>query len=99
MTDTFVISGLAKRRATLAGEIAQTQDRLRQMLIDLDTLDASIRLFDAEYRVERIKPKPPRPRQDWTSRGELTRLIFSILRNATEPLSARDIAIEIMTYK
>ena len=99
MTDTFVIAGLVKRRAVLAGEIGQVQDRLRQLLIDLDTLDAAIRMFDADYRVERIKPKSSRPRNDWTIRGELTRLVFSILRNATKPLSGREIALEIMTFK
>jgi hypothetical protein len=99
MVDTFVISGLARRRATLAGEIAHTQDRLRQMLLDLDTLDAAIRMFDADYCVERIKAKLPRKRKDWTNRGEQTRLIASILRTATKPLSGLEIALEIMTYK
>jgi len=99
MTDTFVISGLAKRRAALAGDIGRMQTQLRQMQIDLDSLDAVIRLFDANYPIETIKPKGLRPASIWTTRGEFVRLIFSILREAPEPLSAQNIARKVMTVK
>jgi hypothetical protein len=51
-----------------------------QMLIDLDTHDATIRMSDPDYRVEKTKLKPPQAPKDWTSRRELTRLVCSILR-------------------
>lgn len=39
MTD-YVITGLVKRRATLAGEIEALHERLRGLLADLESLDA-----------------------------------------------------------
>lgn len=94
-----MISGLVKRRATLSGEITKTQEQLKKMLTNLDILDAAIRMFDADYPINGIKPKSPRPQSDWENRGEMIRLIFSILRQAAEPLSARDIALQLMTHK
>lgn len=99
MTDTYVISGLVKRRSTLSGEIARAQARLRKMHSDLATLDATIRMFDVDYPIGRIKPRGECYRKDWKSRGEMIRLIFSILRNTSRPMTVREIAIEVMANK
>ncbi len=45
MTDEHVIAGLTRKRADLAGRIEHTQTALRQLIIDLDNLDATLRLF------------------------------------------------------
>jgi hypothetical protein len=100
MHNAFVISGLAERRAILSGEIVQIKKQLKRKLLDLETLDAAIRMFDADYPINAIKPKGLRHSSgDWGSRGELMRLILNVLRNATAPMSARDIALEVMTSK
>jgi hypothetical protein len=88
MTATHIISTLVKRRAELTGEIEHTQHRTRQMLADLDGLDATIRLFDPDYRVEAIKPKAFRPPNDWANRGEMSRVILDILRQRETRTSA-----------
>ena len=41
----FVVSGLVKRRAELAGDIERTHEQLRQMVLDLENLDATILQF------------------------------------------------------
>jgi hypothetical protein len=41
----FVVNGLVKRRAELAGEIERTHESLRKMLTDLESLDATIQQF------------------------------------------------------
>ena len=99
MAESPVLYGLIKKRAALTGDIAHTQKQLRQKLLDLDNLDATILLFDKDYKLESIQPKGFRPESDWAHRGEMTRLILSILRKAAEPLSTRDIALEVMLYK
>jgi hypothetical protein len=99
MLDDLVISGLAKRRAVLSGEIVQVEKQLKQKLLDLKTLDTAIRLFDADYPIETIKPKGFSFASDWDRRGELSRLIFNILRESAQALSARNIALQIMTHK
>lgn len=91
--------GLVRRRAELTGEIERTHDRLRQIVADLEALDATIRQFDPTFQVESIKPKAFRPPQDWSNRGEMSRFVLSILRQAAEPLTTRDIALEMLVSR
>ena len=102
MTDdgnSFVLPGLVRKRAELAGDIERTQADLQRMIRELENLDSTIRLFDADYQVELIKPKAFRPPDDWSKRGEMTRIILGILRQAAEPLTTRDIALQLMTER
>lgn len=95
MTD-YVLTGLVKRRAELTGEIERTHDALRKMVADLEALDATILQFSPDFQLETIKPKAFRRPKDWAKRGEMTRIILSILRQAAEPMTTRDIAMELL---
>ena len=95
----FVVSGLVKRRAELAGEIERTHETLRKMVLDLENLDATIVQFEPDFRVETIRPKPFRPPKDWSNRGQMTRIVLSILRQAAEPLTSRDIALALLVER
>jgi hypothetical protein len=97
--NSFVLAGLVKRRAELAGDIENTHAKLRQLVADLENLDATILQFDPDYHVEAIRPKAFRPPKDWANRGEMTRIVLSILRQATEPLTTRDIALEMLVSR
>lgn len=55
--------------------------------------------FDPSYRVESIKPKAFRPPKDWSNRGQMSRIVLSILRQAAEPLTSRDIALELLVER
>jgi hypothetical protein len=92
----YVLTGLVKRRAELSGEIEATHARLRKMIDNLEKLDSVILQFDPEHNVEGIKPKAFRPPEDWAHRGEMTKACLSILRQAVEPMTSRDIAIEVL---
>jgi hypothetical protein len=98
MTD-YVTAGLVKRRAQLTGDIQRTHDALRKMVADLESLDATIRQFDPSHNVEAIRPKAFRPPKDWANRGEMSRIILSILRMASEPMTTRDIAVELLVTR
>jgi hypothetical protein len=87
---------LVKHRAELAGEIENTYAKLRQLVINLEDLDAAILQFDPDYQVEAIRPKAFRTPKDWSNRSQMTRIILSILRQAAEPLTTRDIALELL---
>jgi hypothetical protein len=95
----FVVSGLVKRRAQLAGDIEKAHEALRRMVLDLENLDATILQFEPDFRLETIKPKAFRPPKDWSNRGEMTRICLSILRLAAEPLTARDVALQLLTER
>lgn len=98
MTD-YVLTGLVKRRAEIAGEIGHLQEQMRQRIADLEALDATIGQFDPGYRIESIKPKAFRPPSDWAKRGEMSRVILGILRQAAEPLTTRDVALEMLVSR
>jgi hypothetical protein len=95
----MVVAGLVKRRAILTHDIEETHERLRQMVIDLENLDATLLQFDPKLEIETIKPRAFRPPKDWSKRGEMMRLIVSVLRRATEPLTTRDIAFELIVER
>ena len=82
--NTIVLNGLVKGRAQLAGDIENAHEALRKMVLDLESLDATILQFDPDYRVETIQPKAFRPPKDWSNRGQMSRICLSILRQAAE---------------
>jgi hypothetical protein len=98
MTD-YVLTGLTKRRAELTGELERTHDHLRKLVLDLENLDATITQFDPDIQLEAIKPKAFRPPADWSKRGDMTRVVLSILRKAAEPLTSRDVAFELIVER
>jgi hypothetical protein len=69
------------------------------MVLDLENLDATILQFDPHFRVELIQPQASRPPKDWSSRRQMTRIVLSILRQAAEPLTRRDIALELLVER
>jgi len=95
MTD-YVTAGLVKRRAEVTGEIERLHERLRGLLVDLENLDATIVQFDPSFHVEAIRPKAFRPPADWANRGQMSRIVLSILRQAAEPMTSRDVALELL---
>ncbi|MEJ2377429.1 MAG: hypothetical protein P8Y53_15485 [Pseudolabrys sp.] len=95
----FVMNGLVKRRAELAGDIEKVHEALRRMVQDLENLDATILQFDPGFQVEAIRPKAFRPPKDSSNRGEMTRICLSVLRQAAEPLTTRDIALQLFVER
>lgn len=91
MTD-YMVEGLAKKRAELAGEIERTHQLLGKLAKDLEHIDATLRIIAPEMAVEAIKAKVFRPPADWSKRGEMTRMVLSILRTARNPMTTREIA-------
>jgi hypothetical protein len=98
MTD-YVLTGLVRRRAEMTGEIEALHEKLKRLLADLESLDATILQFDPGHVVEAIKPKAFRPPQDWSHRGQMSRVVLSLLRQAAEPLTTRDVAIELLVSR
>ena len=81
----YVIAGLVKRRAELAGEMRAIENRLTQIATDLSHLDAVIRQFDPDYDLTSIRPKRLRE-PDKAGRGEMARFVLGVLREASEPM-------------
>ena len=61
MTD-YVVTGLVKRRAEIAGQIEAIHEQLKKLLADLEAVDAALGVFDPSIACEQIKPKALRRR-------------------------------------
>ena len=95
MKNEHVIGGLVRKRSEIAGQIEHTQDALRKLVIDLDSIDAAIRLFDPEADVGAIRNRQYPPRHA-AFRGEMMRHVMGCFRLASGPVTSRDIAITVM---
>ena len=84
-----MITGLVKRRAELAGEIHATHERLGQLVRDLAALDGALAVVAPDMEVEAIRPRMFRPPEDWASRGQMSRLVLTILRQSHDALTTR----------
>jgi hypothetical protein len=92
------LAGLIDKRAEIAGKIAPARADLRQLIIDLDHIDAAIRIFDPTFDPDGIKPKRY-PVGQVVYRGDLVRVVLSLLREAPGPLTTKDIARHVMVER
>ena len=98
MAEPHVVTALVAKRAEIAGRIEQAQTEPRQLVIDLDNLDAALRLFVPDIEPEDIKPKPFPPRNA-AFRGEVSRIILEALRNSQRPLTTKELAQHLMAQR
>lgn len=92
----YMVSGLVAKRGELAGEIERTHERLRELVNQLEHIDGTLRIVAPDMEIEAIRPKAFRPPDDWSKRGQMSRLVLSILRTAKEPLTSREIAAQML---
>lgn len=95
MGEPHVVSALRDKRAEVSGLIADLEKRIGQHRADLAHIDAVLRMY-GEAEPEAIAPKAVRKRNDWFKPGELSRMVLDILRIAPAPMTAREIAVEVM---
>jgi hypothetical protein len=98
MENEHVLSGLIRKRAEVAGELDAAQQRVRQLIIDIDNVDATIRIFAPDIDLEEIRPKPLPPRHA-AFKGEIGRAIMDALRGTGEALTTKDIALRVMAAR
>jgi hypothetical protein len=99
MAEPHVIGALRNKRAKLAGMLRQLEQQLVQQRANLAHLDAIMRLFDPDIRPKDIRTKQPRERNAWFRPGECLRLIYDELREATQPVTTRELTERIMRLK
>jgi len=98
VAEPHVVTGLIAKRAELAGQIEHAQTVHRQLIIDLDNLDATLRLFVPDIDLEEIKPRPL-PARDAAFRGEVARVVLGLLRTVGKPLDTQQIAMHVMAER
>lgn len=92
------VAGLVAKRAEIAGQIDAARAALQRLIVDLDHIDAAIRLFDPDYDVAGIRAKTY-PVAQVTRRGDSIRQILGLLRQASEPMTTKQIALQVMAAR
>lgn len=91
------ITALRDKRGELSGTIDALQDQLRAAMIDLDHIDATLRMFDPDIELDEIRPKPLPPRHH-AFKGQVTRSILAMLRSEGA-MDAKAITIRLMAER
>lgn len=89
------VAGLLGKRREIAGQIEHHQRVLNDLIIDLDHVDHTIRLFAPDLDVSLAQPKLFPPRHQ-AFRGEMLRFVLGALRQAQGPLTSLQIALEVV---
>jgi hypothetical protein len=94
-TDTFehTISGLLKKRADLFNEAERIRDRLAEIKNDVGAIDRVLSTLG--YAGDLDAEMPRQKRNVIFGTGELYRAVLDVLRDATGPMTSRQIAQEI----
>ncbi|WP_323015483.1 hypothetical protein [Devosia sp.] len=88
------ISGLLTKRSELFGEAEKLRQKLAEIHNDIGAVDRALSICG--YEGDLAADTPPVKRTIVFARNELTRSIIAILKQATEPMSAMEIAHEIV---
>jgi hypothetical protein len=99
MAEPHVIGVLRNKRSELDGMLRQLEKQLAQQRANLAHVDATMRLFDPDIQPNDIPPKQQRARNAWFRPGECLRLIYDELREATQPVTTRELSERIMRVK
>ena len=99
MAETHVISALTSKRSELAGVIAFHSKEIGRIAEEVKALDATIKLFEPDYRINSIKPKRFQRKNQFFKHSEAHKLVLEILRDAKAPISTVVIAEEAQRRK
>jgi hypothetical protein len=89
-----VLSGLIAKRAELAGRVEVAQREMRALVLAIDHIDASIRMFDPDIELDDIKPRLPPRHQAF--KGEVSRLVLNAMRKAGKALPVSEITLHVL---
>ncbi len=96
MAEPHVLTALYSKYALVMGELRKAQthaDKHRESLVHIE---ATIKLFKPDWIGDGIKPHKSHRASRWPSRGAGMRTALSILREATEPLTTREIVVLVL---
>ena len=91
MADTHIIFELVEKIAELRGDIIHYKQLIATLDKDLQTIDATIKIFDVDYDISSIKPVI-KSRNRFFNNGEAKVLVLEVLKNSSFPISTDKIA-------
>ena len=94
----FVLPGLVKRRAMLAGQLEAANAEAARLHTDLAAVDAVIRQINPTYKVDAIASKRPRmvAAEAFVDMG---RAVLDVLRREGRPMALPEVARRIVALR
>ena len=86
---------LERLHAELGGQILENKEEAQRLAGQMLHVEAVIKMLDPTYNLRRISVKR-RTANPWFNRGTIYRRAVDVLRMATEPMTARDIAERVL---
>ena len=96
MADPHVITALNAKYARLTGELQKLNRQADRVQADIAHVEATIRLFRADWAGEAIKAIGPIKPSRWKRRGQGLVTALNIMREADGPMTAREIAAKAL---
>jgi hypothetical protein len=99
MGESHVITALQDKFRRIKGQISALDVQASQLRTALDHIEAVIRMFQADWRAENEAAVVPYKPSRWQRRGEGIKTALEVLRDATKPMTTREIVIEVWERK
>ena len=96
MAEPHVLTALYGKYADVMGALRQCEGIAKKHRADLQHIEATIKLFKPDWTGDGIKPRKAHKPSRWPGRGEGMRTALAILRDATEPLTTRQIVVQVL---
>ena len=94
MADTHVLSALQDKYRRTKGQITALDAQAAQLRIDLDHIEHVIRLFQQDWREDNATIVPRKPSR-WPKRGQGIQTALAVLREASKPMTVREIVLAV----
>ena len=99
MAQSHVMSALITKRGELAGQIDYHQSEIKQLKVDMDSLDKAIKVFDPDYDLRKIKTRKTNGKNNFFEPREGNTLLMNIFREVDRPISTHELMDEIIERK
>ena len=96
MDDAHCLHTLQRKYGAVLGELKEARDRAEKLEKDAAHLEATIRIFRAEWSADSVPPRKPRKPIRWIRHGDGVATALDVLREAEGPLTIAEIVRRMM---
>ena len=99
MADSHVISALSTKRGEILGSIKHYKQLILSLDKDLQNIDATIKIFEPDYKFGSEKVVNKHTRNRFFNTGEAKVLVLEVLKNSKLPISTDKISDIVATMR